>query len=91
MCVQGFSLVSLLTLSDVVMPESPSAQISLPVIDIALCFVPGTTRLPAQFEGQSEGLMTGENSVWVQEESREESVNVGPVLSAPQQPLTEPV
>jgi len=48
------------------MPESPSAQISLPAIDI------GTTGSPVLFEGTSEGLVTEENSVYVQEESREE-------------------
>ena len=54
------------------MPESPSAQISLPAIDIAPSFVPSTTGLPVPFEGPSEGLVTEENSVYIQEESREE-------------------
>jgi len=66
MYVQGFSLTLLLTLSNVVIPENPSPQISLPAIDI------GTTGSPAPFEGSSEGLVTVGNFVYVQEESREE-------------------
>ena len=49
------------------MPENPSAQISL-AIDINI----GTTGLPAPFQGTYEGLVTEENSVYVQEESHEE-------------------
>lgn len=48
------------------MPENASAQISLPAIDT------GTTGLPAPFQGTYEGLVTEENSVYVQEESHEE-------------------
>ena len=60
------------------MPESPSAELPLPLpvaandINIAPCLVSNTARFPGPFKGLSEGLKTGENSVYVQEKSREE-------------------
>ena len=76
MFVQGFSLTLSLTLSNLVMSDSP-AQLSLPAINIALSLVPsGTTGFAASFKGTSEGLvtekMTEKNSAYVQERPRED-------------------